>query len=688
MSAAQVFDIATERHRAGQLQEAERLYRQVLGEDPNHTHAMYLLSVLSMSAGKLDEAARLLERAIERSPDNPAFHSNLGEIYRRLGRNDEAVQALLTALSQKPDLPEPAFNLGLALRALGEAEMALFCFERAADFKYDSFPVQYALATALRLRGNLDRAVGHFQCALALNPKSIEATIDLGNVLQSLGRTDAAIAVFRRAIDVNPNLALAHNNLGSAWLDKFELDEATLCFRRALEIDPSFSPAHNNLANVMKDHARLDEAISGFRRAVECAPDDYQVHSNLVYTLSFHPEYDAQAILSEAKSWCRQHADRFASEAKPHTNERSPDRRLRIGYVSPDFRDHCQSFFTIPLLSHHDRRAFEIFCYSSVPNADGVTERLRGHADQWRDIASLDDAAGAERIRRDEIDILVDLTMHMAKGRLPLFARKPAPLQIAWLAYPGTTGLSTIDYRITDPFLDPAESGRDDAYAERSLRLPDTFWCYDPLGGPEVSVLPALTRGHMTFGCLNNFCKTNRRVFELWARVLRAVPDSRLFLLAPSAEPRREIQRFFQDAGVDPKRLHFVGRRPRLAYLSHYHRIDVCLDTFPYNGHTTSLDALWMGVPVVTLVGDTVVGRAGLGQAMNLGLPDLVAKSPDEYVERAVALSRDLPRLARLRAELRGRMERSPLMDAPRFACNLEAAYRDVWQRYCRETTA
>jgi predicted O-linked N-acetylglucosamine transferase (SPINDLY family) len=238
---------------------------------------------------------------------------------------------------------------------------------------------------------------------------------------------------------------------------------------------------------------------------------------------------------------------------------------------------------------------------------------------------------------------------------------------------------------VTDPFLDPEELEREGDYSERSLRLPDTFWCYDPLGGPDVNPLPAASAGHITFGCLNNYCKVHGEVLELWARVVRAVLGSKLFLLSPHGEPRRDALRVFERAGLGADRLQFMSRRPRLAYLSHYHRIDVCLDTFPYNGHTTSLDAMWMGVPVVTLVGKTVVGRAGLCQAMNLGLPELVATSPDAYVERAVELAGDLSRLSDLRGRLRGRMQNSPLMDAPRFARNLEAAYRDVWRRYCAE---
>jgi predicted O-linked N-acetylglucosamine transferase (SPINDLY family) len=356
---------------------------------------------------------------------------------------------------------------------------------------------------------------------------------------------------------------------------------------------------------------------------------------------------------------------------------------LRIGYVSPNFREHCQSLFTLPLFSKHDHERFEIICYAGFQIADETTQRLRGMVDGWRDTARMDDAAVAELVREDGIDILVDLTMHMTNGRPMLFARKPAPVQVAWLAYPGTTGLAAIDYRLTDPHLDPAGE-QDDHYAEKSWRLPDTFWCYDPGSAePAVNDLPALTRGVVTFGCLNNFCKVSDRALALWGAVLAAVPKSRLVLLAPAGAARQRVLATLAGCGIESGRIEFVGRQPRGAYLRTYHQIDIGLDTVPYNGHTTSLDCYFMGVPVVTLVGRTVVGRAGLSQLTNLGLSELVGRTEGDFVRIAVDLAGDLPRLAQLRAGLRDRMRRSPLMDAARFARGVEAAYREMWRRWC-----
>jgi predicted O-linked N-acetylglucosamine transferase (SPINDLY family) len=367
-----------------------------------------------------------------------------------------------------------------------------------------------------------------------------------------------------------------------------------------------------------------------------------------------------------------------------HGNSRDPERRLRIGYISPDFRHHATAVGgTFSLLANHDHREFEVYCYSGVLHPDAVTERLRGHADAWRETAGLSHQRLADLVREDRIDILVDLTMHMAGSRLPVFARKPAPIQVAWQAYPGTTGVSTIDYRLTDPFLDPP--GQHDAfYTEESVRLPDGFWCYDPLAEDlPVNDLPAMKNGHLTLGCLNNFSKINEGVLALWARVLQAVPASRLLLLAPPGCARERVANTLQEYGIARERVEFTGRLPRMEYLKLHNRIDLGLDPFPYNGHVTSLDAFWMGVPTATLVGERAAGRAGWSQLCNLGLEELAATTPEHYIEIVSGLAGDLERLAGLRRTLRERMRASPLMDGPRFARNVESAYRVMWRKWC-----
>ena len=422
----------------------------------------------------------------------------------------------------------------------------------------------------------LAEAVASFRQALRARPDYAVAHSNLGNALREQGELDAAVASFREAVRLRPDFAEAYNNLGSVLQQQGRLEEAEACLRQALRLKPDscrgrlqpgyrccgsgrrsrrrspaiseavrlkpdYAEAHANLGNGLMERGQLDDAIAAYRTALQLKPDAAHIHSNLVRILHYHPGYDPQAIREECRRWNARHAEPLQKDIRPHTNLPDPERRLRIGYVSPDFRDHVDSFFTVPLLSNHDHRQFEIFCYAQVARPDALTERLRGYADVWRSIVGLSDAQAADLVRSDQIDILVDLKLHTADNRLLVFARKPAPVQVAWLGYPGTTGLSTIDYRLTDPYLDPP--GLFDAfYSEESLRLPDTFWCYDPLTDqPSVNALPALESGAITFGCLNNFCKVNDGCLALWARVLRAVPRSRLLLLAPRGPARDRV---------------------------------------------------------------------------------------------------------------------------------------------------
>jgi len=531
--------------------------------------------------------------------------------------------------------------------------------------------------------GQLDTAVELIRRAVGLKPDFAEAYGNLGVVLKANGQVDEAIASYRQAIRLNADLAEVHSNLGNALKDKEQLDEAMSSYRQAIRLKPDSAEAYYNLGHAFNDTGRLDEAVACYRQAIRLKPDFAEAHSDLVYSLPFNPAYDARMILEENRGWNRQHAEPLKKLIQPHDNDRDPNRRLRIGYVSPDFREHCQALFTIPLFSNHNRQAFEIFCYAHAGRPDAVTERIGGYVDGWRSIVGMSDEAAARKIREDRIDILVDLTMHMGNNRLGILARKPAPVQAAWLAYPGTTGLSAMDYRLTDPYLDPPGLN-DYFYSETSIRLPDSFWCYDPLVTDlAVNALPAQTNGYLTFGCLNNFCKVNQQVLRLWAQVLRAVDPSQLVILCPEGSHRQLALNLLQREGISPDRIEWIVRRPRRQYLELYHRIDVGLDTFPSNGHTTSLDSFWMGVPVVSLVGKTVVGRAGLSQLTNLGLTELIAHTPEQYVGIAAALAGDVLRLAELRRTLRARMETSPLMDAPRFARNIEAAYRQMWRNWC-----
>jgi len=471
--------------------------------------------------------------------------------------------------------------------------------------------------------------------------------------------------------------------LGVALARQSQFDQAIAAYRRALELKPGYPEAHMNLGNAFKDRGELDEALATYRRALQLKPDYREAHSNLIYTLHFHPDHDDRTIAEEQDRWNRQFAEPLRIFHRPHANDGDPERRLRIGYVSPNFYRHVICHFLTPLLEAHDKARVEIYCYASVRRPDAFTERVKKSADVWRDVPGLGDQDLAERIRADQIDILVDLTQHMADNRLPMFARKPAPVQVAWLGYPASTGLPAVDYRFTDALMEPEGSAWSES-VETPIRLPDSWFCFDPIESPKVAALPALEAGQITFGSLNNFCKVNEAVLRVWVAVLRAVEGSRLLLHCPAGATQTRLRQWFEAQGIAADRLELVPRTTtRASYLQLFERIDVGLDPFPYNGGTTTCEALWMGVPVVSLAGKTAVSRLGLSVLTNAGLPELVAFSEEEYVKSATQLAHDLPRLTELRATLRPRMQASPLMDAPRFARNVETAYRTMWQTWC-----
>lgn len=539
----------------------------------------------------------------------------------------------------------------------------------------------FAAALAQQQAGRLEEAGLGYREILATHPDQPEVHYNLGIVLRTQGKLREAVSAYERALELRPHFPEAVNNLAATFESLGALDEAEDLYRHGLLLDPHSTSGWSNLGGVLKDLGRLDEAIECFDRALEFEPNDARIRSNRLFTLHYSPKYDAAALGEAAAEWGRLHAPDTHSSASSSGNANSPvpGRRLRIGYVSGYFREHCQAFFILPLFSHHDHQTFEIFAYHDSPVTDAITDRLKSHATEWRLIHGQSDQAVVELIRRDQIDILVDLTLHMDGHRLGVFALKPAPVQITWLGYPGTTGVSAIDYRITDSLLDPP--GRESFYTEKSQRLPDSFWCYDPLTfETTVSPLPATSTGKITFGCLNNFCKVTDETLTLWAQVLRSIPESRLLLLAPEGATRARVK---NKLGVMSDRIEFVAYQPRSEYLKLYHRIDLGLDTFPYNGHTTTLDALWMGVPVISLQGSTAVSRAGLSLMTNLGLPEFVTANASDYIQRAKQFAGNPGLLAELRTSLRGRMEQSPLMDAAHFAHGLENAYREVWQKWC-----
>jgi predicted O-linked N-acetylglucosamine transferase (SPINDLY family) len=603
---------------------------------------------------------------------------------QRLHQNGELAEAetiYRDVLAQNPHHAGALHLLGMLACSAGQWDAAADLLGQLVRLTPESHEAHNNLGVALQRTRNFPAAVAAHQKAIALRPDSGAAYFNLGIALKSNGQLREALAAFQNTIRLMPQNADAFANLGNAFGELAQVDAAIAAYRQAILLQPDHFIAHNNLGMGLRQIGEFHDAIAEFTRAIELNPSSPSPHHNLILAMHYHPSHTAAEIGAETRRWNQQHAAAFSAGIAPHTNDPTPDRRLRVGYVSPDFRDHVAGWNLLPLLRAHDRRQFEIFCYSNVARPDSVTEEIRCHTDSWQDIRGWTDARAAGQIRDDRIDILVDLAVHTAGNRLLLFARKPAPVQVTYLGYCGTTGLATMDYRLSDPHLDPP--GADlSCYSEQTIHLPSSYWCYEPGGQySDVAAPPLLSNGFVTFGCLNNFAKVSPDAMKLWASVLAAVPNSRLLVHCPDTSHRPRVLEKFAAAGLDPDRLELIGRKSRADYFQTYHRIDVALDPFPFGGGITTCDALWMGVPVISLSGNTAVGRGGRSILSNIGLPELVAYSPDEYVH----LASQARRWTELRPGLRDRMKASPLMDAQVFARNIEAVYRSMWRNWCAQ---
>jgi protein O-GlcNAc transferase len=577
---------------------------------------------------------------------------------------------------------DQAFALALEQHRAGRLAEATRGYREILQREPEHADSLHLLGVIALQAGDLPSALALIQRATALRPDAAVCRNNLGQVLERLQRDDEAARCYQTAIELEPNYAEAHNNLGLVLARQDRLTEAEALYRKAIALDPEYAEPHANRGNVLKDRGELDAALESYRRAIELRPDLSELHSNLLLTLHYHPDFSPADLEREHRAWAERHVAPLKALRRPHGNDPEPNRRLRVGYVSADFREHPVARFVLPLFREHARSHIEVFAYSDVTTPDAVTGLVRGCVDRWRDVALLGDDQLADAIRADGIDILVDLAAHSGHNRLLTFARKPAPVQVTYLAYCSTTGVDAMDYRVTDRFLDPP--GEPSHYTETSLHLPHCYWCYSAPPLPD-SARPSTERraGPPTFGCLNNFAKLTDVTLELWARLLRRVPEARLLIYARAEAHRDRVRRALREAGVAPSRAEFVGRQALADYLETYRLIDVGLDPHPYGGGTTTCDALWMGVPVVSLAGQTAVSRAGSTLLSHVGLEYLVARNAEQYVELAAALIRDAGGLATLRNGLRERVESSLVMDAPQFARDLEAAFRTAWRAWC-----
>jgi protein O-GlcNAc transferase len=717
-------DTALRFHQSGQLEKARAVYEKILENNPRHVDSLHLLGVVHHQSGRNDIAVDLINRAIKIDPEQPVFYNSLGSALNDLRHIDEAIICYQKAISLKPNYAEAFFNLAKVFRYEGQVRKAVDCCEKAIQASPDFVEPYYLMGNLFLDQGMLDKAVTCYKKTVQLSPGMAEAYCNMGNAFQAQGRYDEAIACYGNAARLRPDLAEVRSNMGAALKELGRLDEAMACYEKAVKLKPDYAEAFNNMGNLFESMGKLDEAASCYRKATDLKPDfaeacsnmgnvfkargdiagaitcykkavalnpDYdEAHSNLLFAMHYEPSVDPDVILSESLAWWRRHGasevNRFGANKFDH-NRLPLSKRLRIGYVSPDFRQHSVSSFFLPLLMSHNRNEMEIFCYAEVKRPDDMTVRIKGLADHWRSTVGLEDDAVAQQIYEDRIDILIDLAGHTADSRLRVFAQKPAPVQVTWLGYPGTTGMPVMDYRLTDEIADPEEDG-DKYYSEALVRLKDGFLCYlPPDGAPDVSRLPALASGGITFGSFNNVSKVNEKVIKVWSQILWQVPGSSLLLkgksLADESTKRRYMDLFIKN-GATSDQIKMLPKTSSISeHLDFYNRVDIGLDPFPYNGTTTTCEALWMGVPVVTLRGDRHSARVGASILTRVGLEELITMNEEEYVSRAVGLAGVSDRLKKLRAGMRQRMIASPLCDSKAFARAVEGVYRRIWKSFC-----
>lgn len=643
----------------GHHEEAAQICRRLLQQESGNLEALFLLATISYAAGAWDEAAALYRQACDSAPE-------IGFL---------------------------RINLALALQELGRFEEALAAFEEAELLGEATVNLYYNRGVLLQRLKQLDTARHAFEQALAIDPGHINSWINLSAVCLASDDYAGALHCCGHGLHGDPcNVALIAN-LATVYGKLFRFEESLAWYMRMLELVKAEERAEllGRIANCLSDLWMIDDAIACFDLAVKSSGDAFQkraLASTRLFVLHYSTKWSASAIAAEHRAWGQQYFK--PAPARNFTNSRNPDRPIRVGYLSPDLKIHAVVFFLQPVLAAHNPDQVTVYCYSDVQKPDAVTYQIKeSHNVIWRDSSCLDDAALQELIMQDQIDILVDLAGHTALNRLPLFAGRAAPVQVSWIGYPSSTGLTEMDYRITDAWADPPGM-TEHLHTEQLLRMPDSFLCYRPGGDfPEPGEPPCLSSGLITFGSFSNFKKVTPATLELWASILAAVSGSRLVFRARGMIAdrfNREIAPIFASQGVDPQRITVLGHaRSVVENLSDYRKIDIALDTFPYHGTTTTCESLCMGVPVVTLEGDAHVSRVGISLLNTVGLHGFIAKTENEYRTLAVGLANDSALLHALRYNLRERLLDSPLTDNVTFTCHLEQLYRQIWHRWCKE---
>ena len=675
--------VAIEHHQGGRLPQAEAIYQQVLQVQPNHPDALHLLGDIFRQRGNIEIAVDLIDKAIDANPGEQIYYNSLGNVLQVQGRLDAAIESYRKALRLKPDYAEAYSNLGNVLLADGRPDEAVGNCRKALLIKPDYAEAYGNLGNALLAQGRPDEAVESYRRALLLKPDYAEAYNNLGTVLLAQGRSDDAVESYRKALLIKPDQAEVYCNLGHALLAQSRPDEAVESYRQALLLKPGYAEAYSNLGTALQVQGRPDEAVENYRQALLIKPDYAEAYSNLLFCLIHDDRLTPEACRDQHLAFAERFEGPLRAGWQSHPNDRNPDRRLKIGFVSGDLRSHPVANFIEPVWAALASGMVDLWVYSSHSVEDDVTSRLRRLVSNWRLVVGLSDAALADAIRADGIDILIDLSGHTGHNRLLTFARKPAPVQATWIGYPGTTGLTAIDYLICDRFNAP-HGLYEQYYSERFARLPSTGAFEPNQDAPAVNELPALTNGYITFASFNRPSKLGEPVVAAWSRILHALPSARLLLSHVSDETLAEgLKARFGRHGIAPGRLRFQPRLPMSTYLALHHEVDVVLDTWPFTGGTTTNHALWMGVPVVTLRGPSRAHCQSAAALCRMGLEDWVADDAAGFVHIAIERAQDIDALAALRRGMRERWLNSPWRQSTTVAQGLEAALRMMWQRWC-----
>jgi predicted O-linked N-acetylglucosamine transferase (SPINDLY family) len=633
--------------------------------------------------GDLSGARNLCTGITQTAPDNPDNWFLLAAINEQLGLNTKAISAYRKCLQLNPDNVDAYNNLGAQLEKAGLIDDARNAYHQAVTRDPRCAAAHYNYGNILRRSGNLTEAIQSLQKAAQLQPTSTQICLDLAHALKTAARFSEASATLQKIIGADKGCFTALNLLGNILQIQGQPENAIKCYREALERNPDYAEAYCNMGSALLAQGCAREAKESYAKAVQLKPDWAGAHSNLLLADNYY-SINGDAIFEAHRDWGIKYCP--GNENYDHKGlDQNPD-RLGIGYISPDFRNHSVTYFIESILSNHDNSRVNVFCYADVAAPDKTTARLQRLNLHWRNIYKMPDKAVADMINQDRIHILVDLAGHTANNRLPVFDMKPAPIQISYLGYPNTTGMPSMDYRLTDAYADLQDIA-DSWHTEILLRLPNGFLCYTPPAeAPSVAPPPCLASGHICLGSFNNLAKVTPEIIGLWSRTLHAIPASRLVMKNSALSDETVKERcysLFKEQGIERNRVDFSGQTKTTAeHLHFYQHIDIALDTFPYNGTTTTCEALWMGVPVITLAGTLHAGRVGGSILSQLGLDGLIADDADEFLQVVAKLAADQNRLVELRSSLRGLMLNSSLCDATRFTQNIENTYREVWDKY------